>query len=221
VDPDYGYSERCVDRGQSAVARYCVGSAGGPSLAWSPAADTYAKDVGALSASLSGRLEFSRPAILVGTRVFRLAESYGVMTTKAVNRNETPFVSVALTAVAELALRTALKEHAATRFVLATTGLVAITCFTSLPAAAESHEGVVRQIRIDVDASHTPLCAATNPPMPGGAWACFYPNRPHYQEMKEMLLRAFDGKHICTFEWTQRDAVTNRAQIAILTCSAR
>jgi hypothetical protein len=106
------------------------------------------------------------------------------------------------------------------RFAVAITALAAFISLTPLPAAAESHEGVVRQIRIDTDAN-TPLCAATNPSMPGGAWACFYPNRPYYREMKEMLFRAFDGKHECTFEWTQRDALTNRAQIAILTCSRR
>jgi hypothetical protein len=68
---------------------------------------------------------------------------------------------------------------------------------------------------------NTPLCAATDPPMPGGAWACFYSTLPHYQEMKELLFRAFDAQHRCTFEWTQKDAITNRAQIAIITCSRR
>jgi len=106
------------------------------------------------------------------------------------------------------------------RLVLARTALAAVAFLTPLPGAAESHEGVVWQIRIDADAN-SPLCAATIPGMPGGAWACFYPNRPHYQEMKELLFRAFDGRHTCTFEWTQGDTVTNRAQITILFCSAR
>jgi hypothetical protein len=88
------------------------------------------------------------------------------------------------------------------------------------PAAAESHEGVVRQIRIDSEAD-APLCVATTPNMPGGAWACIYQNRRHYQEMKELLLRALDSKQPCTFEWTQRDSLTNRAQIVSITCSAR
>ena len=106
------------------------------------------------------------------------------------------------------------------RFVFAAGGLAAVLSLTPFPVAAESHEGVVREIRIDTYAD-TPLCAATSPPMPGGAWACFYPNRQQYQEMKEMLFRAFDAQHKCTFEWTQKDMVTNRAQIAILTCTAR
>jgi len=106
------------------------------------------------------------------------------------------------------------------RLVLAATALTAIASLTPLPAAAESHEGTVEQIRIDSDAD-TPLCAATSPSMPGGAWACIYPNRRYYQEMKEVLFRALDAKHRCTFEWTHRDAVTNRAQIASVTCTAR
>lgn len=67
------------------------------------------------------------------------------------------------------------------RFVFATTALAAVISLIPLPAAAESHEGVVRQIRIDTDAN-TPLCAATNPSMPVGAWACLYPNRPHIRK---------------------------------------
>ena len=55
----------------------------------------------------------------------------------------------------------------------------------------------------------------------GGASACIYPNRRHYPEMKELLLRALDARHPCVFEWTQRDSLTNRAQIQAITCSAR
>jgi hypothetical protein len=89
-----------------------------------------------------------------------------------------------------------------------------------MAAAAESHEGVVRYIRIDseIDAA---LCVATDPNMPGGAWACLYRNRPHYQDMRDLLLRALDWKHTCTFEWTHRDTLTNRVQISSVTCSAR
>ena len=106
------------------------------------------------------------------------------------------------------------------RFIIAGTVLVPIISVMPLPAAAESHEGVVRQIRIDSE-SDAPLCVATIPNMPGGTWACIYPNRRHYLEMKEMLFRALDSKHTCTFEWTQRDTLTNRAQIMSVTCSAR
>lgn len=35
-----------------------------------------------------------------------------------------------------------------------------------------------------------------------------------------MLLRALDAKHTCVFEWTQRDTLTNRAEIRAITCSA-
>lgn len=56
--------------------------------------------------------------------------------------------------------------------------------------------------------------------MPGGALACVYPNRRHYPEMREMLLRVLDAKHTCVFEWTQRDTLTNRAEIRAITCSA-
>ncbi len=94
------------------------------------------------------------------------------------------------------------------RFIIAGTVLVPIILLMPLPAAAESHEGVVRQIRIDSE-SDAPLCVATIPNMPGGTWACIYPNRRHYLEMKEMLFRALDSKHTCT------------AQIMSVTCSAR
>ena len=97
---------------------------------------------------------------------------------------------------------------------------MALIALMPSPAVAEWHEGVVRQIRIDSDAD-APLCVATFPNMPGGAWACIYPSRRHYLEMKEMLLRALDLKHMCTFEWTQRDTLTNRAQITAVACSAR
>lgn len=97
--------------------------------------------------------------------------------------------------------------------------LAAVIVLTPLPAAAESHEGVVRQIRIDSD-TDAPLCVATSPSMPGGAWACIYPNRRHYHEMKELLLRALEAKHTCTFVWTHRDTMTNRAPVLSVTCSA-
>lgn len=106
------------------------------------------------------------------------------------------------------------------RLIFAATPLLAIVFLAPLSAGAESHEGVVHQLHIDSNAD-TPLCAATIPSMPGGAWACIYPSRPYYQEMKEMLFRALDAGHRCAFEWTQRDAVTNRAQIIRVTCSGR
>jgi hypothetical protein len=105
------------------------------------------------------------------------------------------------------------------RLVSAATVAALMMSLAPLPAAAESHEGLARHIRIDSEAD-APLCVATTPNMPGGAWACIYPNRRHYEEMKEMLLRALDAKHLCTFEWTQRDAITRRAQIVAVTCSA-
>ena len=98
--------------------------------------------------------------------------------------------------------------------------VAAIGFLVPLPAAAEMHEGVVRHIRVDSEAD-APLCIATTPAMPGDAWACIYPNRRHYLEMKEMLLRALDARHICVFAWTYRDSMTNRAQIISVTCSAR
>lgn len=36
-----------------------------------------------------------------------------------------------------------------------------------------------------------------------------------------LLLRALDARHPCVFEWTQRDTLTNRAQIQAITCTAR
>ena len=97
--------------------------------------------------------------------------------------------------------------------------LVAIALLAPLPVAAESHEGIVRELRIDSDAD-SPLCATTSPRMPAGARACIYPNRRYYQEMKELLFRALDGKYRCTFSWTLRDTVTNQAQIASISCAA-
>jgi hypothetical protein len=105
------------------------------------------------------------------------------------------------------------------RVVCATTVLAALAALMPLPAAAESHEGIVRQIRIDSD-TDAPLCVATSPGMPGGAWACIYPNRRHYHEMKEMLFRALDARHTCSFVWTNRDAITNRAQLVSVACSS-
>ena len=106
------------------------------------------------------------------------------------------------------------------QLVPAATALIAIFSLAPLHAAAESHEGVVQQLRIDSNAD-TPLCASTIPSMPGEAWACIYPNRRYYQEMKEMLFRALDARHRCTFEWSQRDTVTNRAHIDRITCAGR
>lgn len=103
---------------------------------------------------------------------------------------------------------------------LAAAALSAAALLAPLPAAAASHEGVVRQLRVDSEAD-APLCALTSPAMPGGDWACVYPNRRHYQEMREMLFRALDARHVCVFEWSVRDAISRRAQIVSLACSAR
>ena len=53
------------------------------------------------------------------------------------------------------------------RFILGATALAMFAYLMPPPAAAETHEGVVRQIRID-GGSNAPLCAATTPEMPGG-----------------------------------------------------
>src|SRR5688572_464387 len=105
------------------------------------------------------------------------------------------------------------QRTATMRHMIVATLLGALIPLMPMPAAAESHQGVVQSIRIDseIDAA---FCVATDPNMPGGAWACLYRNRPHYLDMRDMLLRALDWKHICTFEWTQRDALTNRVQIS-------
>jgi hypothetical protein len=95
--------------------------------------------------------------------------------------------------------------------------LAALICLVPLRAQAQEHTGVVRLIRIDAS-SNAAICAMTAPDMPGGAWACFYANRPHYLEMKEMLLRAFEAKSKCRFQWTQV-SLTNEARIDVLTCS--
>jgi hypothetical protein len=102
---------------------------------------------------------------------------------------------------------------------LTAAGLAALLWLAPAQVLAESHEGQVQQIRIDSDAD-APVCAATSPGMPGGAWACIYPNRRHYQEMKEMLFRALEARHWCALEWTLKDTVSNRAQLARITCSA-
>lgn len=103
---------------------------------------------------------------------------------------------------------------------MAAAGIAAMMGAAPPAGAADSHEGVVRQIRVDAGAT-APLCVATHPPLPRGAWACFYPNRLHYEEMRELVFRALDAQHACRFEWTQRDALANRVQVEVLTCSPR
>jgi hypothetical protein len=83
------YSWRRLDHWQSIVVRDCVGRIGRYSLAWGSIADSCAMDVVALFASLGGRLEFSRPAILVGTVIFRLAVSRDFMTTNSAMDSDT------------------------------------------------------------------------------------------------------------------------------------
>jgi hypothetical protein len=89
----------------------------------------------------------------------------------------------------------------------------------SSPALAQAHTGVITQIRIDSGAQPA-VCVATAPAMPDGTWACFYSNRPGYLEMTQLLLKAFEAKLPCRFEWTQVDSMTSRARIEVLTCSA-
>lgn len=111
-------------------------------------------------------------------------------------------------------------RHAGRRRRATVAALAATLLGVIAPAAGQVHEGVVHQLQIDVEAE-APLCAATVPAMPENAWACVYPSRRHFAEMKELLLRALDAKHRCRFEWTQRDAFTNRAQITRVTCASR
>ena len=97
--------------------------------------------------------------------------------------------------------------------------LIALAMLMPLPALAQSHTGTIGQIRIDAQAQPA-LCVTTSPAMPEGAWACVYPNRAHYREMRELLLWAFSAKVACRFEWTFADSVSNRARIDALQCPA-
>jgi hypothetical protein len=67
-------------------------------------------------------------------------------------------------------------------------------------ALAQTHTGVIAQIRIDSDV---------------------LPHRPLYREMHDVLVRAFEKGMPCTFEWTHVDAMTNRARIESSTCIAQ
>ena len=87
----------------------------------------------------------------------------------------------------------------------------------SLPAAAQSHTGVITHVRIDSAASAA-FCVATSPQLQGAAWACLYPRRAHYREMHDLLVRAFEGRLACTFEWSLVDSLTRQARIEALTC---
>ena len=84
--------------------------------------------------------------------------------------------------------------------------------------AQQVHTGEIRQIRVD-SASSASICVSTAPDMPGGLIACLYSTRPLFQEMKDLLLRAFERKARCAFEWTQVDSLTQRARIDALSCS--
>ena len=96
--------------------------------------------------------------------------------------------------------------------------LAAFLAALALPAAAETHTGVISQVR--VDSVNAPVCVAMVPELRGVTWACLYVNRPQYQEMKEIVLRAFDRGARCTVEWNQVDSMTGRARIDAITCSS-
>jgi hypothetical protein len=84
-------------------------------------------------------------------------------------------------------------------------------------AMAQTHTGVIAQVRVD-SGMNAPLCIATVPELRAVSWACLYSNRPHYQEMKQLILRAFETRMRCALEWSQVDALTNRARIDALSC---
>jgi hypothetical protein len=95
--------------------------------------------------------------------------------------------------------------------------VLVIAALAASPALAAEHTAAVVQVRVD-SALQAPICAATAPAMPGGVWACFQSTRPHYLEMKELLLRAAEAKATCRFEWTQADSMTNSVRVDALSC---
>jgi len=86
-------------------------------------------------------------------------------------------------------------------------------------ALAQSHTGVITQVRIDSNVQPS-VCVAIDPAMPGGASACFHSGRAGYLEMVQLVLKALEAKLFCRFEWTQVDSMTGRARIEVLTCSS-
>ena len=98
--------------------------------------------------------------------------------------------------------------------------LLVLAGLLPLPAAAQSHTGVITQIRIDSGAGPA-VCVATAPELRGTAWACLHAQHTRYREMYEVLLRAFEKNLPCKFEWTQVDSMTNRARIEVITCSSQ
>ena len=97
--------------------------------------------------------------------------------------------------------------------------VVGLACLAVGPALAQTHTGVITQVRIDTVAN-IGVCVATAPELRGVTWACLYSNRPLYQEMRDLLLRAYERGARCTFEWTQVDSMTSRARIDAVTCSS-
>lgn len=97
--------------------------------------------------------------------------------------------------------------------------LAALIALAALPAAAQTHTGVIAQVRVD-SGINAPFCVATIPALPAVGWACLYANRPYYPEMRELLLRAFENRLRCTLEWSVIDTLTNRARIDAVTCSS-
>jgi hypothetical protein len=98
---------------------------------------------------------------------------------------------------------------------------LALACLAAAPTLAQTqtHRAAVTQIRIDSRAN-LPVCATVAPAMPGAISPCLYPHQPYYDELKALLLRAFDAGAVCTFEWGQVDSMSNRARIDALACSA-
>ena len=97
--------------------------------------------------------------------------------------------------------------------------LLAAGFLLPLPALAQAHGGVVTHLRVELSPRPT-ICAATAPAIPGGVAACVNSTQPHYHEMKELLLRAFEARAFCTFEWKLVDSMTSRARIDAVTCAA-
>ena len=95
--------------------------------------------------------------------------------------------------------------------------LAIVVWLASSAASAHVHTGRVEQLRVD-GVGGGPLCVTTAPALPAVAYACLHTSWPHYQEMRELVLRAFESGAACRLEWNQVDSLTNRARIEAISC---
>ena len=82
---------------------------------------------------------------------------------------------------------------------------LATALLVSTTALAASHTGTVSLYHLNSNVAGRGVCVQTSPAM-SNTWACLWRGNPLYDEISQLLLKAYIDDRRCTIRWSTTDS---------------